>query len=119
MSTSTIKSDIDELTNLNAEIKRTLEQLKKLKKAKEAAEQRVKDYLKQRDLPGVKHKDVIVLIDAKGRKVNKPKKDADAAMETILAEAGVQNYQEVVKKIREATRNVVNKESVKLNSLKK
>jgi hypothetical protein len=112
-----IKNDVEELSRINADIKRTLDSLKKLRNAKRAIEERVKTYLKERELPGVKHQGTVIHIDTKTRPVRRSKVSRESAIFEVLLSAGIQNPAPVIEKLKEAERDTKQKETLKINRL--
>jgi hypothetical protein len=112
-----IKIDVEELTKINAEIQRTLESLKKLRAAKKAIEERVKTYLKERELPGVKHQGTVIQIDTKNKPIRRCKQDRESAIFDLLVSAGIQNPTTLIEKIKEAEKYTKTKETLKIGKL--
>ena len=112
-----IKSDIEELNNIDAEIKRYLTNINKLRGAKKACEQRVTSYLKEKDLPGVKHQDTIIRLDTKPKNVVRNKESRNSAIYGILLEAGVPNPNNLLEKITSASKDVKQQEKIRINKV--
>lgn len=117
-----IKGDVEELNKINAEIKRVLGHLKKLRATKRELEKRVTDYLKEKDLPGVKHQDIVIRLDSKPKQISKGKTMREQAVFDLLASSGVANPRDVMEKIKKAGKetketNVLKIDTIGLSSL--
>lgn len=112
-----IKGDVEELNKINLEIKRTLLNLNKLRSSKKEVEKRVKSYLKEKELPGVKHQDLVIQLDTSSRKVGKKKIEREHAIYEILARSGIQNPTEIIEKIKIAGKEVRTSETIKIKNI--
>lgn len=110
-----IKSEVDELNDINIEIKRQVEILKKLREKKKTLETSIADYLNQKEIPGVKYNGDVILIERKNRVVNKSKKVREAGLLKLLKENGVQNVEEVAEKIKTMGKDKITMERIKIN----
>jgi hypothetical protein len=108
-----IKADVEELKRIDMEVKRLLFNLRTLRSSKREIENRVKTYLKEKELPGVKHQGFVIRLDQKEKKINKPKDERDQAILQLLAHSGVPNPREMLSQI-----NNVSKESKSQDKLK-
>ena len=114
-----IKGDIEELKGLNTEIKRLNAQLHKLRLSRKAVEGRIADYFKNKDLPGAKLNDAVILVDNKPKFVYKSPKQKSQAVMDVLREYGLP-AQEVMARISEAGRKeVVDSTKIKFKAIKK
>lgn len=95
-----IKSDVEEIKKINIDIKRTLETLRKLRFAKKNVEKRVTSYLKEHNIPGVKHNGNVVLLEKKNKNVLKPKKERQEKLIELLESSGIHNSKEMADKIK-------------------
>ena len=111
-----IKGDVEELNKINIEIKRLTGVVKKLRITKKEAEKRIKDYLKEKDLPGVKHLDIVIRLDSKSKNVNKKKSEREKAIFELLSSSGVQNPKEVFERIKNAGKESRSSEILKINN---
>lgn len=115
-----IKIDIQELQSINAEIKRQLESIKKLRESKKIVEERVIDFLKKEELYTVtdKSKGVAMLYDKKTHNVfQKPKKDREAEAIELLKTNGVSDAETVYSKLKNIGRTSVEKAHLKFNKI--
>lgn len=108
-----VKSDVEELQKLNSEIKRTAETLKKLRAAKVAVEGRIADFLKEKDLPGVKYNENVILLKQKSSNKSKPKKIRQGEIIDLLVNSGVTDPEGLLKKM-----NSIGKEKVMTDIIK-
>jgi hypothetical protein len=101
MSAHQIQSDMRELKELAAEVKRLKMTLKLLNLKKREIEDRIKEYLDKNDQPGIKYQSLIVLSTEK--KVRKRKTVEERANEVaqILEERGIHDVDDAVLEIME------------------
>jgi len=101
MSAHQIQSDMRELKELSAEVKRLKMTLKLLNLKKREIEDRIKEYLDKNDQPGIKYQSLIVLSTEK--KVRKRKTVEERANEVaqILEERGIHDVDDAVLEIME------------------
>lgn len=111
-----VKSDVEELHKINIDIKRTLESLRKLRKAKRDAEKRVTEYLNEKNLPGVKYNGNVILIEKKEKKVSQPKKEKTQALMQLLQASGVQNPKDVMEKMKNIGKDMIQTSVIKIHS---
>ena len=110
-----IKSDVDDLQKINVEIKRTNESLKKLRETKRTIEHRITTFLKDKDLPGVKYnQNVIVLHQTKSSRV-KPKKERQNDILNLLESCGINDPEAVFKRMNDLGREKITKDTVKID----
>lgn len=110
-----IKADVDELQRINAEIKRTNESLKKLRDAKHGIEGRIANFLKDKDLPGVKYNQNVIVLQQKNSSKVKPKKIRQEEMLDLLADSGVSDPESLLKKINDIGKQKVTKDIIKID----
>ena len=102
-----IKSDVDELQRINSEIRRTAETLKKLREAKKDVEARIAEFLKEKDLPGVKYNQNVIVLKQNSTTRTQPKKFRNVQVLDLLAQSGVEDPHSLLQR-----RNAVGKEKV-------
>lgn len=115
-----IKVDIQELQSINAEIKRQLESIKKLRESKKIVENRVIEFLKKEELYTVtdKTKGVAMLYDKKTYRVfEKSKKDRTAEAIELLRTNGVSDAENVYSRLKDIGRTSVEKGHLKFNKI--
>jgi hypothetical protein len=110
-----VKGDVDELQRVNAEIKRTAEALKRLRETKLIIESRVANFLKEKDLPGVKYNESVILLKQKSTSKAKPKKIRQGEIIDLLINSGVQDPEALLKKINSVGREKITKDSIKID----
>ena len=110
-----VKSDVDELQRINSEIKRTAESLKKLRAAKLNLESRIANFLKEKDLPGVKYNESVILLKQKATSKAKPKKVRQGEIIDLLINSGVQDPEGLLKKMNSIGREKITKESIRID----
>ena len=113
---ATIKADAGELLQINMEIKRTLDTLKKLRRVKQSVEKRVTDYLNQHeDIPAIKLNGDFIMLEHKQKSILKPKKERDQKLIELLESAGMRNSVEMAEKIKNLGKDKISTESIKIN----
>ena len=108
-----VKGDVDELQRINAEIKRTADTLKKLRLAKVSVEGRIAAFLKEKDLPGVKYNENVILLQQKPTSKAKPKKIRQGEIIDLLINSGVADPEGLLKKMNSIGREKGTKDSIK------
>lgn len=111
-----VKADIEELKRINTEIIRNLESLRKLRKRKGEIEERVKEYLNEKDIPGVKHNGDVITVEKKEKTVVKTKKGKDAKIMELLEASGVRDAREVAERIKNIGKEKVTTQTLKINN---
>lgn len=86
-----IQTDVNELNNLNIEIKRLSKTLHTLRVRKGEVEKRITEFLVAKDQPGVKYQGVAILSQDKVKHVYKPKKAKNEDCIEVLKKYGVNN----------------------------
>jgi hypothetical protein len=105
MATATqIRSEMKELKEVNAEIKRLAISLKMLRDRKKGLEEDIIEYLDRTGQPGIKYEDLIVLAGEKKCRDKKKKEEKELDVLTILEDRGVRNSRETYLEILEAMR---------------
>lgn len=88
-STNKTVIDLKELKNITTEIKRLSAETKVLKLKKKEIEERISDYLKEENQPGVKYGDIIVLSKESTRHRRLKKKEKEEKAVAVLEEMGI------------------------------
>ena len=90
---STIKGDVRELVSinerlaqLNIERKAVASKIKALKESSNRVQTRIQDYIRQKELPGIKYQGLVITLKPKLVRAPKKKKDRDADALAILRE---------------------------------
>jgi hypothetical protein len=109
MSTLSVTSDVSELTNLTAEIKRQTLALKDLRKRAAECKKRICEYMKSKDQPGVKFRDQALVLEEKTTRATKKKADKVADTIKILRANGIADPSKVLNELEEARKGQVKK----------
>ena len=112
---TTIKAEVDELNQINIEIKRNLENIKKLREKKKVLETNIAAFLNEKEIPGVKYNGDIILLQRKNKTILKSKKTRDTALYDLLRNNGVQNPEEVIKQMKSVGKESITMETIKIN----
>jgi hypothetical protein len=115
MSNPTIRADVEELTQIDVEIKRNLDALRKLREKKKTLEANIAAFLNQKDIPGVKCNGDIIMLQRKNKTVTKSKKTRDQALIDLLKTTGISNPEEIAKQIKTVGKESVTMETIKIN----
>lgn len=99
-----IKADVQELKQLNVEIKRRAAELSKLRKRAAVVEERIAVFLDSQQLPGAKYQNTSIVLEKRERRKQKPKKISEADAIEVLRSRGISNPQAVLDEILEARR---------------
>ena len=96
-----IKSALTEVSEITKEIGIRMGELKKLRERKSKLEETLETYLEKKELPGIKHGNVGVMLD--NRKGHERKKKAEKVSDCVkfLSQAGIPNPEKVVKQLAE------------------
>ena len=121
---SEIIAFVTELKELSVDIKRRSSELSKLRKRKDELEKKICEFLVEKDQPGVKYRDVAVILD-KNKLKRLPKKKAQKEEDAInvLKHYGVSNaekiFAEVVETMKgeEVPKNTIRLKNVPPNSI--
>ena len=114
---ASIQSDINELNSIEKELKRLGEISRKLRKQKKDVEDRIIQYLKFKNQPGVKFGGNALVLEEKTRKVSRKKKEYENVSLRILRENGVNNAEEVFNELLKA--KIHNESSISKLKMKK
>lgn len=110
-----IQGYINELKELDLEIRNYKISLKKLNDRKKVIEAEIIKYLEAKDQPGVKYKGVAVVAQEKKARQRKKKGEKLEDGKSILREYGVRDSDEVLERVLEAMKgDVKNVKSVKI-----
>ena len=93
---------VTELKDLTAEIKRRTRETSVLRKRKDELEEKIEKILLEKDQPGVKYKDVAVILD-KGKYERLPKKKAQKEEDgiNVLKHYGIDNAEKIFNEVIE------------------
>ena len=110
-----IKADVDELQHINADIRRSLESLKSLRGAKKDVETRIASFLREKDLPGVKYNQNVIVLRQKSTNRSQPKKIRTGKIIDLLSQSGVTDPQALLKRINEIGKDKVTHDMIKID----
>ena len=115
-----IKSDVTELNNLNVEIKRQCETLRRLRKRKKELEDNIVKYLEEKDQIGLKYQNTAVVVEHTHQRQGKKQKERESDAINILRQYGVENANSALKDLLEAYRGQqIDKVALKFKKLPK
>lgn len=117
---SSIKSSVDELKNINIEIKRLRENMFKLKKRSVELEKHIVCYLNEKNELGFKSEGNAVIVTNKTKKIKKSKKEIETETSKFLENNGIRNPKEFMdnmNKIREGDK--IDMQQLKIQPLNK
>jgi hypothetical protein len=114
-----IVSTVNELKEIDIEIKKKRELLTKLNKRKKELEKNIIKYLEQKDQSGLKYKDIAIIAEEKDKHIKLSKKDKTQKMKSILEKYGVKNTEMALKEITDNVKGeVLSKKILKIKDLK-
>ena len=97
-----ISRDVNELNQLNTEIKRLSAQLKNLRTQAKAVNERIADYLHQKDQPGLRFQGQAIFLEDKSVRKPKKKSEREDAAILILRGYGIDNPEGVLTELLES-----------------
>lgn len=109
-----IKTAIDELDRIKAEINRNNAQNKILRKRLNTLETQISNYLQSKSQAGVKYNGRTIILEKKERRGRKGKIDKEKDTISLLQELGVENPEEAYKQLLDVQRG----ESIEQHKLK-
>lgn len=114
-----IKSEVQELEGIRAELRNLGIKRKKLKEREKDIENRISDFLKSKDQPGLKHNGVAFVVEEKETRMYKKQKDKDASAIEVLKDLRIDSPEKVLTKILEAMKgDTIVKEKLKIKKIK-
>jgi hypothetical protein len=116
---STIQSNVNEIKEINLEIKLLQEKIKNLKKRSTELERDILQYLNEKEQPGVKYQNTAIVIENRQKNVMKKKKDANNEMLKFIAEHGISKPEEFLKHLNNIKKeNVIEMQKIKIQNYK-
>lgn len=97
-----IRADVEELKGIRDEIVYLTKKRTALKKRQKNLEKKIADYLEQKGQPGVKFQGTAIIVEKKEKTGVKRGKEKDLAAIRELEKNGINNAEEVLKKIKDA-----------------
>jgi hypothetical protein len=88
---SSITGDVNELNDLNIEIKRLGHELRQLRQKAKAAEGRIVEFLKEKDTNGVRYQGKAIVVETKPKRAPKKKPDREADVIKVLEDYNIPN----------------------------
>jgi len=113
-----IKEDFNELTRITNEIKRLSISLRSLRRTKKIVEDRMTKFLKERDFPGGKVGDSVILLQEKTVSKSKTKKDLATDMASFFMKHNITNPEKFMKELNDTSKDSVIKNVIKINPRK-
>jgi hypothetical protein len=99
---SEIVAFVTELKELAVDIKRRSAEISKLRKRKEELEKKITDFLIEKDQPGVKYRDVAVILEKnKYKRVPKKKAQKEEDAVNVLKHYGIGNAEKILSELIE------------------
>lgn len=95
---------LKELYEITTELKQIRSELKSLNEQKKDKEQKIIEYLKQVDQPGIKYKNIIIFNEEKPKRKAKKKLQKQMDIKRILKDAGIVDVDAVYNQIMEESR---------------
>ena len=118
--TSEIVSKLNELDDINNEIKRFKAAIKKLNNRSSALQTQIQEYIVEKNQPGFKYNNTVVTLDKKQKIKRKTKKQKNEDQVDALRKLGITNPNEVLMVLdRSGKGETVMNESIKIKTLKK
>jgi very-short-patch-repair endonuclease len=111
---SSIQSSVQELKEINTEIKRLTKTASELRKRATYIEKNIISFLNEKELPGVKDNRTAVIIENKKKTVTRNKKNIEQQTLKILEENGIQNPKQILEEITKVRKG----EQVELQKVK-
>ena len=100
--TDKVSSDMKELKNIMDEMKKTKMHLKKLKIQREELEEKISEYIKHENLPGLRQGTIAVYVKPKQKTVPKKKQEKIQDAKNVLEKQGIKNSEILLAEIMES-----------------
>ncbi len=114
-----IKSYVDEIERINAEISRNTKRNKELRIRAKELEQNISEYLKSKEQAGLKYNGTAIIIESKPKRIAKKKKDKERDVVELLKSLGVSNTIDAYNKLLEVQKgNPVETEKLSFKKIK-
>lgn len=113
---SKIGEYIDKLKHIKQTIKSKKEEVKQLVASQKQLEEQIILYLKDKDLPGIRHNGNVLILDEKPKKKQLPKKDQQNRLRQILQENNISNPDNILTELQRAITSI-EQEQTKLKFL--
>ena len=114
-----IKSYVNELNQINAEIKHISSHLRNLRKKSKEVEENIIMYLRQKEQPGLKYNGTAIIVESKPKRATKKKVEMERDTLRVLEEHGIEDPQSVLQEIIDARRGQeTEQDKIKIKKLK-
>ncbi len=116
---SLIQSYVNQLRELNIELKRVSKSASDIRKQIKVVEKNILEYLNEKDQPGVKYKDIAIVVENKTKRTGKSKKEKEEDSLRILEEYGISDAKNVLKQLQDAQKGEeVENKKIKIKQIK-
>ncbi len=116
---SLIQSYVNQLRDLNIELKRVTKNASEIRKEIKVVEKNILEYLNEKEQPGVKYKDIAIVVENKTKRAGKSKKEKEEDSLRILEEYGISDPKDVLKKIQDAQKGEeIENQKIKIKQIK-
>jgi len=113
-----IKNYIDEMEQLNNEIRRNNENNRRLRARVLELEINIKEYLEHKGQHGIKYNGKAIIMENKESRKRKKKKEKYEDVISLLSELGIKDPQEAYKKIQETQKGeIIDQKKIKFKKL--
>jgi hypothetical protein len=102
-----LQHDLDELNNINLEIRRLTNTIREFRKQKKVVEDRVIAFLKNQETQGVRYNDQAVILDNKNIRNKKKKKEKLDEIHSVLNKYGIKSSDTLIQEIMDAQRGSI------------
>lgn len=117
---SSIQRYITELTDLTTELKRLNTQSSQLRKQIKLVQKNILEYLSEKQQPGVKYRDMAVIVQNKTKFERKKKKEIEEDTIRLLNEYGIADANGFLSRIKDVRKGPeVQEDTIKIQRMKK
>lgn len=109
-----IQPQVNELNGIKAELKAINAKAKRLRARKKVLEAEIAEFIKSKDLPGVKHHGTEIRVEEKTTRAGKSNKQRDLDAMDVLERYGIRHPDRVLQELMEARKG----EEIAVNKLK-
>ena len=99
-----VADTVRELKALTLEIKTRSAELKELRLNKKKCEDEIITYLQEKEQPGIKVQDYVVMAETKDKRIRKKKSDKERDAQEVLERYGIQEPKKVLTELLESMR---------------
>lgn len=117
---STISGSVKELEDINKELASLRGKMKILRERKEKLEGEICQYLDEKDQPGLKYKNIAIVMEEKEKRLRKKKQDKLNDGISYLRDNGISNPEKVLENLLDKMKgDVEEKKVLKIREIKK